>query len=90
MSSIQTVHLRCVDSARNKRRFYVISVEPTLFGGMSLVRHWGRIGTIGRLRVDMFETMPDALMALTRLEQSKRRRGYVGAAKSSSAVTEPS
>ncbi|WP_159650744.1 WGR domain-containing protein, partial [Bosea sp. 125] len=33
--------LRRIDPTRNMRRFYVLSVQPTLFGGVSLVRHWG-------------------------------------------------
>jgi hypothetical protein len=37
--------LRRIESMRNMRRFYVLSIQPTLFGGVSLVRHWGGIGT---------------------------------------------
>ncbi|MEM1364057.1 MAG: WGR domain-containing protein, partial [Pseudomonadota bacterium] len=34
----------------NKRRFYALSVQRTLFGEWALVREWGRIGVGGRLR----------------------------------------
>ena len=27
-----SVHLRCIDPANNKRRFYALSVQRTLFG----------------------------------------------------------
>ena len=36
-----------VDRTKNMARYYVLSVEPTLFGESSLVRRWGRIGGAG-------------------------------------------
>ncbi|UEM18339.1 WGR domain-containing protein (plasmid) [Bradyrhizobium barranii subsp. barranii] len=39
------LHLRRIDTTRNMRRFYLLSIQPTLFGGVSLIRNWGRIGT---------------------------------------------
>ena len=38
------LHLRRVDPARNMRRFYRLDVQPDLFGGVLLVKEWGRIG----------------------------------------------
>lgn len=41
-------HSRLLDRImreRNMARFYELSVEPTLFGEVALVRRWGRIGT---------------------------------------------
>ena len=35
------VHLRCIDPASNKRRFYALSVQRTLLGEWALVREWG-------------------------------------------------
>jgi predicted DNA-binding WGR domain protein len=32
-----------VDDARNMRRFYRLDVQPDLFGGVLLVKQWGRI-----------------------------------------------
>lgn len=29
-------------------RFYMLSLEPALFGEVAVLRHWGRIGTRGR------------------------------------------
>ncbi|WP_419906024.1 WGR domain-containing protein [Hoeflea sp.] len=46
----EPVHLRRIDPARNMRRFYCLSVQPTLFGGASLIRDRGRIGTRGQSR----------------------------------------
>jgi len=77
-SDCKPLHLRRVDAARNMARFYVLSIQPTLFGGMSLVRAWGRIGTNGREKIETFDETADANHAFARLEQSKRRRGYDG------------
>jgi hypothetical protein len=33
------LHLRRIDAARNMRRFYSLSTQPTLFGEMSLIRN---------------------------------------------------
>jgi len=57
-------------------RFYCLHLATTLFGGCDLVREWGRIGSPGTLRRDPFETEQEAVQALQRLEQRKRRRGY--------------
>ena len=72
----EPVHLRRIDPARNMRRFYSLTVQPTLFGGASLIRYWGRIGTRGQTMMETFDTPDDAGLALDRLERSKRRRGY--------------
>ncbi|NVO28945.1 WGR domain-containing protein [Donghicola sp. C2-DW-16] len=71
---------RC-NPQRNMARFYEVSVRPTLFGEVSLIRNWGRIGTGGRLRTETFATLEEALSALRDLEQRKRRKGYEGGAK---------
>lgn len=71
-----TLHLERVDAARNMARFYRLSVEPTLFGDAALVREWGRIGTLGRRRLDLFADVAAAGEALSRLSVAKLRRGY--------------
>jgi predicted DNA-binding WGR domain protein len=68
--------LRRIDPARNMARFYRVSVGRSLFGDFSVVREWGRIGTIGRVRVDLFENEHGALSAFEAIERSKRKRGY--------------
>ncbi|AEI04546.1 hypothetical protein OCA5_pHCG301020 (plasmid) [Afipia carboxidovorans OM5] len=68
--------LRRVDPARNMARFYTIAVLPTLFGTHSVMRCWGRIGSKGRQRIDLFECESEAQYAFDRLLQAKCRRGY--------------
>ena len=79
MSNSDPVHLRRVDPAQNMRRFYSLSIQPTLFGGASLIRDWGRIGTRGQTMMETFDIADDADLAFDRLERSKRRRGYCDA-----------
>jgi predicted DNA-binding WGR domain protein len=76
MSNPGPVHLRRVDPSQNMRRFYSLSIQPTLFGGASLIRDWGRIGTRGQTMMETYDTANDADLAFDRLERSKRRRGY--------------
>lgn len=70
-------YLHRVDAARNMARFYALSIQPTLFGGASLIRNWGRIGTNGQVKVETFDEPHQADGAFARLERAKRRRGYV-------------
>lgn len=70
------VHMRRINPTQNMRRFYSLALQPTLFGGASVIRNWGRIGTNGQSMMETFDTSEDAMTAKTRLERSKRRRGY--------------
>ena len=69
-----------IEPARNAFRFYRLAVWPDLFGGYSLAREWGRIGSPGKLRLDCYESEEQALDALDRLVRAKHRRGYRAAA----------
>lgn len=73
-----SVHLRRIDPAQNMRRFYTLAIQPTLFGGASVIRNWGRIGTNGQSMMETFDQADEAVSAKARLERSKRRRGYGG------------
>ena len=65
------------DPARNMARFYVLTIEPTLFGDTALVREWGRLGQRGRRRLDLFDGQVQAVEALESWLERKIRRGYV-------------
>ncbi|MEY3309017.1 MAG: hypothetical protein RLZZ413_3055 [Pseudomonadota bacterium] len=43
-------HLHRNDLAANMARFYSIYLVPTLFGEVTVLRRWGRIGTCGRMQ----------------------------------------
>ncbi|MEO8242351.1 MAG: WGR domain-containing protein [bacterium] len=70
------VHLTRVDASQNMARFYGISLQPTLFGEVAVLRQWGRIGTTGQCLAETFADLPTAAMAQDRLQRIKRRRGY--------------
>ena len=72
----QPVHLRRINPDQNMWRFYSLAIQQTLFGGASLVRDWGRIGSRGQSMMETFDTSADAGVAMARLERSKKRRGY--------------
>ncbi len=62
--------------AENLAQFYVLRIQPTLFGQWALQKYWGRIGSQGHQSSIWFETEDDAQTALTHLEAQKKQRGY--------------
>ena len=74
---LQLLVLERREPAQNMARFYVLSLEPTLFGDdVAPVREWGRLGRQGRRRLDLYA---DAVLASEALEiwlERKIRRGY--------------
>ncbi|MCJ8521160.1 putative DNA-binding WGR domain protein [Pseudorhizobium tarimense] len=71
------VHIRRIDRRKNMSRFYALSIQHTLFGNVSLIREWGRTGTRGQQRIDVFEDEKQALSSFLALLRQKRKRGYV-------------
>jgi predicted DNA-binding WGR domain protein len=72
--------LRRQDSTRNASRYYVLAIEPSLYGDAALVRAWGRIGSLGRQRFDLYATTDATGEALEVWLARKMRRGYAPAA----------
>lgn len=70
------IYIEKTDVAKNMARFYALSIEPTLFGEISLIRRWGRIGTYGQTRTMCFTAEDDAVKQFDRIEREKTRRGY--------------
>lgn len=73
------------DVGRNMARFYVLSIEKTLFGQTCLVRRWGRIGTCGRSMQHSFDNEGEAIGLFLELLRAKRMRGYQPRAETSDA-----
>jgi predicted DNA-binding WGR domain protein len=73
-------HLHRIDPEANMARFYCIDVAATLFGDVSVLRTWGRIGTHGRTSIETCATVEDAERAASRTLRQKMRRGYRDAA----------
>jgi len=76
MTLSDDIYLERRDAAKNMARFYVLSIEPTLFGDVRLRRHWGRIGTRGQVKLHDFAKREEAAALFARVLRAKRRRGY--------------
>jgi predicted DNA-binding WGR domain protein len=64
------------DPARNLYRFYVVRLEPALFGDWTLLREWGRSGSPGTVRLTSFERYDEAAKAEHRAIKRRLRHGY--------------
>ena len=73
---LQMLVLERRDASVNMARFYVLAIEPTLFGDTAVVREWGRIGSLGRRRLDLYPDSASAAEALDVWLARKARRGY--------------
>lgn len=70
------VDLNRIDPALNMRRFYRMSLQPDLFGGVDLIREWGRTGRRGQSLVERHRCEKDAIASMHALAVIKRKRGY--------------
>ena len=70
------MHLRRIDPDRNMKRYYCMSVQPTLFGEWALLREWGRIGSTGQRKSGCFATEHEATVAMVEHLNAKLSRGY--------------
>ena len=70
------IHLERRDPARNRQRFYAITVTRTPFDGWALVRERGRIGQPGTVRETGFATETAAYEADEQVRKQKEKRGY--------------
>jgi predicted DNA-binding WGR domain protein len=68
--------LHRIDPEQGVRRFYSLMIERDLFGTVRLVRNWGRIGTNGQEKSEIYADEIAAGQALETVAQAKRQRGY--------------
>jgi predicted DNA-binding WGR domain protein len=54
------VTLTRIDHERRMAHFYVLDVQPDLFGEWCFVREWGRIGRSGQMRSVPYPTENEA------------------------------
>lgn len=72
-------HLHRIDPEANMARYYCIDVAATLFGDVSVLRTWGRIGTHGRTSIETCASVEEAERAASQTLRRKMRRGYLPA-----------
>jgi predicted DNA-binding WGR domain protein len=71
------IHLKCIDPARNKKRYYCLSLQTNLFGEISLIRYWGRLGSKrGQYKTDLYLNDQMARTAMQALIRQKLSKGY--------------
>ena len=71
-----SVHLVSIDPATNRRRFWRLQWHPTLWEGRVLLCVWGRIGTLGRVRVLGQADIPQEDARVDQLLRRRLRHGY--------------
>jgi len=65
-----------IEPETNTFRYYRLQLLPNLFGGISLIRHWGRIGARGQQSIGLFDSAEQATEAFCRYHEAKLKRGY--------------
>ncbi len=70
------LRLVSIDAGRNRARFYVLQWQPTIWGGVALVRVWGRIGSPGRAQVLCYAETPQMDATVERVVRRRLRHGY--------------
>ena len=70
------LRLHHIDVRQNRHRFYQLHVTPDLWGGVVLVREYGRIGHPGTVRLNWFATLEHAEKFFQQLKHQKLKRGY--------------
>jgi predicted DNA-binding WGR domain protein len=68
--------LRRIEPQRDMRRFYALSLQPDLFGTVSVVKERGRIGQPGTVRQEVCADLTAARAALALRMSKKIKRGY--------------
>lgn len=74
--AVLNILLERIDPAQNMARYYVLAIEPTLFGDAALIREWGRVGMSCQRRQQFFADHAAAAVVLETWLQRKCRRGY--------------
>ena len=57
-------------------RFYQLLLQPDLLEGWTLVREWGRLGSPGRVRRELFTGREEAERALVAARDAQIKKGY--------------
>ncbi len=70
--------LHRLDETINAKRWYVVTVQPTLFDDHAVICLWGRLGTDGeRCRIIPATSRAEAEMRARKIVKQKVKKGYV-------------
>ena len=70
------VRFESIDPAENRRRFYDLLWQPTLFGEGALVRSWGRQGQSGTTRATIYADRDAAEAEIRQVVRRRLQHGY--------------
>lgn len=76
MTALATSLLLSVDVDANRFRFFAVELHPRDCGGAEIRRRWGRVGTEGRVGVEVFTDVDAARAAWEALLRRREKRGY--------------
>jgi len=76
MTTPHYIRLQKRDPKRNQYRYYLLTVQPNLFGTWSLIREWGRLGRPGQVKIELCDSLEEATDAFRGKLRQKRQRGY--------------
>jgi len=69
------IYFESIDPGRNRRRWYRIDADVTLFGGV-VRREWGRVGQKGRRIEHELKSYQEAIFQIKRIMQTRKKHGY--------------
>lgn len=72
------IYLVSIDETRNRHRWYRVTAEVSLFGGL-VIREWGRLGQKGRRLERPCASYADAVAEVRRVLRLRERHGYLPA-----------
>lgn len=73
---MQMVMITGIEPEANTFRYCRLQLLPNLFGGTSLIRHWGRIAARGQQSIGLFDSAEQATEAFVRVYEVKLKRDY--------------
>lgn len=76
MALLESELLLSVDAAENRFRFFVMELHASDDGRVEVRRRWGRVGTDGCQRVEVFDSEAEARVEWERLLRRRASRGY--------------
>lgn len=71
----EDIRIERVNPDTNMYRFDRLRLLPDLFGDVSLLREWGRIGTQGQYKIELFTDAEQATDAMLTIYYAKQKRG---------------
>ncbi|TVQ32817.1 MAG: WGR domain-containing protein [Geminicoccaceae bacterium] len=75
-SSLPPLDFVSIDADARRFRRYRLWLQPDLFGRVSLVREWGRVGQPGTVRIATYSRGAEAAQDFHREVERRLQRGY--------------